>query len=120
MRALIEEAVQSGARKGAACECVGLSIRRLERWATFEEDQRSVIEKIPVNRLSDDERRELLNVVNRVEYRDLSPKQIVPRLADKGEYLASESTIYRILKSEGQLEHRGRSPMWPLTVNQQS
>ena len=74
-----------------------------------DEDQRSVIEKIPANRLSEDERAKLLSLVNRVEYRDLSPKQIVPRLADRGEYLASESTIYRVLKAEGQLEHRGRS-----------
>jgi transposase InsO family protein len=33
----------------------------------------------------------------------------VPALADKGEYIASESTIYRILREENQLRHRGRS-----------
>jgi hypothetical protein len=31
--------------------------------------------------------------VNRAEYCDLSPRQIVPRLADAGQYLASETTI---------------------------
>jgi transposase InsO family protein len=30
----------------------------------------------------------------------------VPRLADRGEYLASESTFYRLLKAENQLAHR--------------
>lgn len=51
----------------------------------------------------------ILAVVNRPEYRDLSPKQIVPRLADAGEYLASESTIYRLLRRTHQQHHRERS-----------
>jgi len=38
--------------------------------------------------------------------RSLSPKQIVPRLADKGVYIASESTTYRILAQADQLKHR--------------
>src|SRR5664280_3216392 len=36
----------------------------------------------------------------------LPPSQIVPRLADQGSYLASESTFYRILREEKQLAHR--------------
>jgi hypothetical protein len=30
-------------------------------------------------------------------------------LADRGRYVASESTFYRILRDVGQLEHRGRT-----------
>ena len=33
-------------------------------------------------------------------YSDLSPHQIVPRLSDAGVYLASESTMYRVLRAE--------------------
>ena len=51
---------------------------------------------------------EILRIVNSAPFRDLTPNQIVPRLADEGVYLASESTIYRILREEKQLEHRGR------------
>jgi transposase InsO family protein len=47
--------------------------------------------------------------VNSPEYRDKSPKQIVPLLADQGEYVASESTVYRILRDEGQATHRASS-----------
>lgn len=108
-RALIEEAITSGASKHAACECLGLSLRRYQRWEKSEADRRSIVEKRPPNRLSHAERAHLLNVVNHLDYCDLSPKQIVPKLADRGIYLASESTIYRILKEEGQLAHRGRS-----------
>ena len=36
----------------------------------------------------------------------MPPKQIVPALADEKVYLASESTIYRLLREHNQLEHR--------------
>ena len=39
----------------------------------------------------------------------MPPCQIVPALADNGEYIASESTFYRILHEEKMQNHRGRS-----------
>jgi len=33
----------------------------------------------------------------------------VPTLADRGEYIASESTFYRVLHEEGQMQHRERA-----------
>ncbi len=51
----------------------------------------------------------MLAVANSVPFRDLSPKQIVPKLADQGVYLASESTFYRILKAHRMLTHRQAS-----------
>jgi transposase InsO family protein len=47
--------------------------------------------------------------VNSPAYRDKSPKQIVPLLADEGKYIASESTTYRVLREEDQLVRRGRT-----------
>ncbi|CAM4513156.1 hypothetical protein MYXA107069_23965 [Myxococcus xanthus] len=61
----------------------------------------------PANRLSELERRRILAVANSKEFRDISPKQIVPRLADRGEYVASEASFYRVLREAGQLAHRG-------------
>lgn len=37
------------------------------------------------------------------------PTQIVPKLVDKGAYIASESTFYRVLREEKMQHHRGRS-----------
>ena len=48
-------------------------------------------------------------MVNNPEHRDLAVKQIVPRLADQGEYIASESTMYRILREESQLQYRSNA-----------
>jgi transposase InsO family protein len=64
---------------------------------------------VPANKLSSEQRGELIRVVNSQEYRDLPPAQIVPALADRGLYLASEATIYRILREEKQLAHRRNS-----------
>ena len=55
------------------------------------------------------ERGVVLETVNSSAYRDRSPQQIVPHMADAGRYLASESTLYRILRQEQQLAHRGRT-----------
>jgi transposase InsO family protein len=62
----------------------------------------------PANKLTPAERQEVLSVANSPKYRELSPKQIVPRLADEGRYVASESTFYRTLRQENQLAHRER------------
>jgi putative transposase len=43
------------------------------------------------------------------EFMDKTPWQIVPTLADRGMYIASEATFYRILKEEKMLAHRGKS-----------
>lgn len=66
----------------------------------------------PPNALTEAEQRRVLEVVNSPEFRGLSPKQIVPRLADEGVYLASESTFYRLLRRQGMQNHRApsRSP----------
>jgi hypothetical protein len=39
----------------------------------------------------------------------LLQSQIVPKLADNGIYIASESSFYRVLKAEKELKHRQKS-----------
>jgi transposase InsO family protein len=109
--ALLDEAIAQGARKTSACAEVGLSVRTIQRWRAQGggEDARRGPRKPPANKLSLDERQKMLETVNLPEFRNLSPNQIVPRLADQNIYLASESTMYRILREEKQLTHRQRS-----------
>lgn len=105
---LVAEAVGAGARQCRACEMLGISSRMVERWRRQPNsvDGRQGPNRVPSNRLSAHERDKILSVVNKPEFRDLAPKQIVPKLADEGTYLASESTIYRILKAANQDRHR--------------
>ncbi len=110
IRALIDEAVASGARRALACQTIGLSGRTLERWrGAHPDDAREGPTRPPVNALSTVERALILETVNSAAYGDMSPHQIVPRLADAGHYLASESTVYRVLRAEALLTHRGRT-----------
>lgn len=108
---LIDEATSSGARLDKACDVLGLSARTVQRWREQdgEEDQRRGPPHQPKQAFNEQERQKVLQTVNSPEYRNLSPKQIVPSLATKDEYIGSESTIYRILRQEDQLAHHQRS-----------
>ena len=105
---LLQEAVDAGARQAPACVILGVSERTIQRWIDGESnpDQRSLRTIIPHNKLSDAEREQILTVVNSDEFAHKVPGQIVPALADHGKYIASESTIYRVLHSVGQQHHR--------------
>jgi len=107
---LIDEAVQQGARRSSACEQLGLSVRSIQRWRLSPQDRRTQVQRAaPPNRLTDAERQAVLDAANRPGYASLTPHQIVPKLADEGVYLASESTFYRVLKAAGQGQRRGRA-----------
>ena len=107
---LIGEAVAKGARRSRACWVLDISVRTLQRWESERGgDRRRGPRTVPGNALSEAERALLVAVVSSKRFRDLSPSQIVPILADEGIYLASESTMYRILREEKLLEHRGKS-----------
>lgn len=106
---LIAEAQASGARREKACEILGVSLRTVERWITRPEDLRKGPKTRPKNALTEDERKEVLRIANSAEFANLPPCQIVPRLADQGKYVASESTFYRVLNAENLLTHRSKS-----------
>jgi putative transposase len=108
---LVNDAVAAGARRELACRQLGLAERSTQRWrrADVGDDGRAGPRTRPANAFTPAERTKLLKVVNSPEYRDLPPKQVVPRLADEGQYVGSESTIYRVLRAEGQNAHRGRA-----------
>jgi transposase InsO family protein len=112
---LINQACSAGARLHQACAIIGLAARTVQRWldagknAPNVGDRRSCGQRIhngPPNKLSDAQRLAAWAVLNSEEFKDLPPSQIVPRLADKGQYVASESTMYRLLRQAGQLAHR--------------
>ena len=100
--------MSAGCRKKVACVDLGICEKTPARWAKIPEDQRRGPKTVPANKLSEDERSNVLSLANSEKYMDKPPSQIVPLLADEGVYVASESTFYRILKSEKMLAHRGK------------
>lgn len=112
----IAEAVEAGARLTIACDEAEISMRTYNRWKkSYEENNQHIDKRIvaihpePHNKLSHEEVMMILNIVNQPEFSDKPPSQIVPILADRGIYIASESTFYRVLREVKQLKHRGRS-----------
>ena len=110
---LINEAVAAGARQFKACDVLQISERTLRRWkkgGVVQSDRRPYVQRPePPNKLSEAERKAVLDVCNSKDFSALPPSQIVPKLADQGQYLASESSFYRILRADGQQHHRGRT-----------
>jgi putative transposase len=112
---LIGQACKAGARLNEACAIIGLAARTVQRWVDASKralhvgDRRTSEQRThncPPNKLSQAERQKAMAMLNSHEFKDLPPSQIVPRLADQGLYLASESTLYRLLRQAGQLAHR--------------
>ena len=107
--AMIQQAQEAGARLKPACETIGLDVRTVQRWRRrgVGDDMRLGPKTEPKNKLSELERRRVIETATSSDFRDLSPKQIVPRLADRGVYLASEPTFYRLLREDNLQHHRG-------------
>ena len=110
----------AGARLHLACEIAGIDLRTLQRWKAREgltagDGRPHAVRPVPSHALSDAERAELVRVANEPRFAAVPPARIVPMLADDGVYLASESTFSRVLRAEGQAEHRGRAKK-PRTV----
>ena len=93
-----------------ACAVLGMSSRTYQRWRDSGNDDRRHLANRPepINKLSEEEKDIIIKVCTNDEFIKLPPGQIVPMLADKNKYIASESTFYRVLKERGMLKHRGR------------
>lgn len=105
---LIQEAEQLGSKKSVACEILGIDIRTVQRWESSDIllDKRRGPLTAPSHKLTDNERMQIISAANSPTYAHMPPCQIVPALADKGIYIASESSFYRVLKENNQLKHR--------------
>ena len=114
--ALIDDAVSNGAKLNNACKILDLTEKTYYRWKKQLKETGSTADlrptakrPTPANKLSDEERKQIIQVVNQKEYASLSPAEIVPALADEGIYIASESSFYRVLREFNMQHHRGRS-----------
>lgn len=110
---LIDEAVAGGARRYRACETLGIDDRTYRRWtaegAVRADSRPNAARPTPVHALTDAERAQVLAICHQGENASLPPSQIVPKLADEGVYVASESSFYRILHAHQEQHHRGRA-----------
>jgi putative transposase len=82
---------------------IGVSARTIQRWNRHPDgdDRRCGPRHRAGNALTAREETQVLELITSAAYGHLSPKQLVPRLADEGRYLASESTMYRLKRRVG-------------------
>jgi len=95
--------------RSRACHALGLSrTGTYPRKRTRRSDRASARQP---RRLPDEQRQQVLELVNREQYQDASVRVIYARELSAGRVLASVSTIYRILAAEGQSgERRAQRP----------
>ena len=107
----LQIAIQSGARLNKAAAIAGITARTYQRWLSNPkgEDLRKGPNTKPSHALSVQDKEAVIQMVNRPEYRNLSPEQIVAKAATNGEYIASERTIRRVLKEANLASYRERA-----------
>ena len=101
----IDQAVEAGARVEEACKAIFLPPRTYYRWsAEYKVTGKSYdkrpgsVHPAPANKLTEEEQERLRATLHSEEFADKPPCEIVPTLADRGEYICSESTMYRYMK----------------------
>ena len=75
--------------------------------------ERAAVRPAPANRLGEKERAHVLGVLLRDEFIDKPPLQVYAILLERGEYLCSVSTMYRVLREHGQVKERRRLAKHP-------
>jgi putative transposase len=99
--------VEKGCRPKEVCDALGLPRATFYRHRSPRQEQTSKPPRHPpANRLSDQENAEILETMHEEEYIDLCPREIVPKLADKGVYLGSIRTFYRVLSRHEEVRER--------------
>ena len=107
---LTDEAINSGCRQNQACKVLGTTARTLQRWRRSSDEQgdrRQGPLTVPPHKLTEQERKKIISIASSATYCNMTPWQIVPNLADKGDYIASEASFYRVLEANNLSTHRG-------------
>ena len=108
------ELVDAGVDTRRACKLVGRprSTHYWRRGPKSAPTQRAPRPR-PANALDDEERARILALLRDPAFVDKSPAQVWARLLDDGIYLCSVSTMYRILRENGESRERRRQATHP-------
>lgn len=108
----------AGAREESACDLVGISVRTLQRWRCDGlEDRRKGSEKRTPRKLPPEVVEAVYQTANLERFADQTPEQVVATLAGESTYLASTSSVYRILRTRNAVNRRQDSRT-PVTAKQ--
>lgn len=81
--------------------------------SSYYRSQKPIVAKVSYRqsprRLTDDEEKNALQILNSERFRDTSPGEVYAILLDEGERICSERTMYRILARQGMAKERRQS-----------
>ncbi|MFR9781064.1 IS3 family transposase [Micromonospora sp. MS34] len=97
----------------SAARLTGIARSTAHRRARTPDGRAPASRPAPVNRLSDAERAHVLAVLDSDRFVDTTPTEAFATLLDEGVYLASISTLYRILRTNDQVVDRRRQARHP-------
>jgi putative transposase len=112
---ILDTGMAAGARACKLAELLLIVLMTLQRWRRQfagdgdDLDRRTGLLRLVSHRLTEEERQRNLLTCNQPEFAALPPGQIVPILADRGLYIGSERSFYRVLHAHGQGHRRGRA-----------
>jgi putative transposase len=101
----------------AACRAVGRA--RASHYRQHRQSSPPERERVRAGQpraLSQVERKEVLGVLHDPEHVDEAPATVYAKLLDAGVYLCSTSTMYRLLRAEGEVHERRRQTTHPPSV----
>jgi putative transposase len=99
-----------------ACELLGKSRATHYRRCRPTVSRPRPARRAPVNKLTDAERAQVLAVLRHHDFVDKAPAQVWATLLDEGQYLCSESTMYRLLRQHGEVRERRAQATHPAKV----
>lgn len=106
----INELVESDVPIATACDALAFPRATYYRLSRPDEDTSPPLVRPPRppshRALSDDERREVLDVLHSERFCDSAPRQVYGTLLEEGRYLCSVRTMYRILAQAGESRER--------------
>jgi len=106
----VDEALSNGARISAISSFSEISERTIQRWRKNNIiDLRKGSKRTVPHKLTEEEKANIVSISCSPEFKDNYPPEIVAKLAEKGLYIASEASFYRVLKEKRLLTHRRRS-----------
>lgn len=110
-----DELVRAGTPAREAAVLTGLSRATQQRRLQPKPSVTQLVSSgsVPVNKLTDVERLQVLAVLNSPRFVDKPPQQIYATLLAEGHYLCSISTMYRILGENMQVKDRRRQATHP-------
>ena len=90
---LFNEFLKLGYRRFKICEVIGVSQKMIRNWQLTRKDLRCGPTTSPSNKLTPLENKTVIEIATLPEFCDMSPKQIVPTLADRRQYILNQPSI---------------------------